>query len=698
MRLFFIQILLISSTFSFSQELTDGMTFYLSQDLQYTDRVYESDIDRSYHTKFNDGKYQIFTKDSSLIFNEKFDYYPSYSGNSFFKGKSGEKNYVFSPKKKLIIEINPRLSPYISDLKVVTSTMLGDTLIWYKENHYLNLKGEIIFASDYYSESSTENKKQVLKTETDAFFEDKGYFDQMAVEDYDDGIKEQIILRDLKNNFLNHEEFDYVENTSDGVNFGSYNEKIEERYFVIRKNKKYGILSSLGKYVLPTKFDYIEFLDSEYDKIPDEFPFIKAYLGKTCYVFNIKGHGIFQNDYLSRDSYAYNQDDDLGIGSNFIGFEIEYKNKKGLLQQNGHLILPPIFDRYDFFQFKRTSEHFSLIDCPKDLTLKSSCSFYPYNEYFIGKLNKEKESHFYASNGQFLNKYKIDYLDDYTKNGFLLYDFNGKYGLIGPSACEILKPEFESIQLFKGAKNSFIVSTEEENYFIDDKGTKLFGESFSTAYFVDTIYAVVYAKSAYGLMDVYKSNTEIKWILKPEFETMEAIEKKNNEYRSSFTNYIVSVNGKFGIIDTNSNYLLPLEYSQILVMDKFIYTVKNKKHGLVKQNYLDDIVHELIPNSYDSLFNTGNNYGDFFVKKNEKWAFYNIHDKKEGTAFEFDGIDLIRNLRSHVVVSKKGKWGVLDSNYNWFVDAKYKKIYYDAVSKEFECLKENGEKDCFFKK
>jgi hypothetical protein len=137
-----------------------------------------------------------------------------------------------------------------------------------------------------------------------------------------------------------------------------------------------------------------------------------------------------------------------------------------------------------------------------------------------------------------------------------------------------------------------------------------------------------------------------------------------------------------------------MEYDHIKKYGNYFVSSLNGKKGLISQRY-----EVLLDPQYDSLFAL--NYGQLWLaQKRGKWGL--IEPGAEGTQervpFELDEVQLKETYYSYHTVKKNGKWGVLDDKFRWFIEPKYEYIKYDPVSKEFECLKENKQNDCYFLK
>ncbi len=605
--------------------------------------------------------------------------------SSFYKAKQGENFIILNKNSDFKFVIDTKFNSFykFEDLKVIISNLSEDTIIELEPFTYLNLKSEIIFSSNGYYETKNIKKKYVFTSELDEYFLDPGGFSEIPVEDYDDILKKHIFIRDNKSNFLLHEEFDMLENTFE--NFYEESSSYREVYYIVKKNGKFGVLSSLGKYILPTKFNKVQFVEDEMRINQPDYLRIKAVYGKGICIYNEKGEGIFQNEYLSKSEESHLYAEDMGSNYYFDGYETNYKGKKGLLQSNGHLILPPIFDGYDYFDFRNSEK----ITCPADLSLKSSCENYPYFQYFTGINRKTRERHFYAPNGQFLNKFEIDYISEVNKNGYVLYENANQFGLIGPGACEIIKSSSDYIQMFAGDKNIFIVANDTSAKFIGAKGEKLFKEQIYFANFLDSRHAQVGTINGVGLMDVEKSENEINWKIKPEFATLDLI---NDVVLNNKSIFKISLNGKEGIIDEDNKTIIEPFEGMLFFEDSYIIPYVGQKYGL-----MDFTKNVCLKNEYDLVKKLNNNL--WKVKFQENYAIYDIAKKEFSTRFSFKSIEQIKtNMGEFFIVENEYGFGIYRSNLEHFLETNYRKIKFDNVSYEFECYKENGEKDCFFVK
>ncbi len=664
---------LLSSFASFSQPLTDGMIF--------------EQVDSSYYFRYDQGKFSFYNKDSTAIFEQQFDEFPARLNYDFYLGRAKDNYFVFQPVKKFIYPLDAKHKGlYIpQQVNVVRSSLSHDTLIRLKEFYFINLEGELVFEADAYSEMSDKNKKYIYITETDGM-QLEGMLENTPENELDDYLKEQKRIWELENDFFKKESFDGIESAYDGFFEYSSTLTLSERFTVVRKGKKAGVVSSVGKYIIPPAYSYIEFVEEEFDYQPEGVPYlIKAFDGTTCHVYNERGVKLFESNYLQRD-FSYLNPYEMGYDSYFNGLETRNKKKVGLIHRNGREILPPVYEHYDYFDFNRAT-YMNFSESP-DKT--ASCDAYPFKQYFIG-IDERKVRHFYAPNGQKLNSISLSYIDNYTKSGYFSFEYEGLYGLAKPGACILKKAEFSYIDLFPGSRDLFIVNTEENVYFIDGKGERLFGKNFDHAYFLDTTYAVVIDEGYSGLMQVKESATEIKWNIQPQYDNMISA----TVYKQLHPCFIVKKNNKVGIVDAYNKILVPLEFEKIEIYNSNFMTYKNGKRGLINTE-LDP----LIDNRYDSLIQISYTL-TWLGKKGGKWAFLEVgrsNSEQVKTAFEFEDYQTQSGTYDYYIVKKNGKWGVLNRQYVWFIEPNYEFIKYDSLSKEFECLKSDRQNDCYFVK
>ena len=125
-----------------------------------------------------------------------------------------------------------------------------------------------------------------------------------------------------------------------------------------------------------------------------------------------------------------------------------------------------------------------------------------------------------------------------------------------------------------------------------------------------------------------------------------------------FQNQIVCKNDKFGVIDTNGKYIIPVIYDNLERIDgdntRFIIKVNNK-YGIISHNN-----HLLLPCIYDTIVR--NKYV-FSVCSNNKWGVFDYNLKSiVSTEYEILVKDDNCNDKRPILVSKNGYYGILNIN------------------------------------
>lgn len=690
MKVALFSFVIIIVNYTNAQSFVDGASLYINIS---TTNSYE--IDSSYHTKMKGESWSFFDKDSNQIFQEFFDDYPFHLGASNFKMKNKKGNFIVNPKTKKIIQIDSKYKTRydFNDISLAISTLSNDTLIKLK-NDFINFKNEILVNGDLFTSHKNYKKDGVpyvkgyaIKDEIDLFFEDEGYFDQMDTSEYDDGIRDYLFIQKNKNSYLKNLVFDDVAMIDEELYHSTTQtfSDFTEHYFIAKKNGKYGVISTLGKTILPFEFSNINSIFQEHLMLFNHSILFKATRNNMDEIYDSKGHFLFASNYINEDEY-------MEFYGNFSygyyeGLVTRNKNKVGIISLNGIEVIPTKYEYYDVLDFKLNEQ----IKAEKT-NKSSSCNKYEYEQYFLG-INESNQNYsydFYAPNGQFLNHFDVDGFESFNNRGYICYYKGDFYGLIGPGARTVLDAKYQSISVFSGERDIFSVSTDSTSYFVDGKGEKLFkGEVSGT--FVDGSYAVIYQNGGYGLMDVNKSIDTISWTIQPKYDNIEPLglyQITNDPY------FTIKKGDKFGLVNSFDKELLPIVYDQISISDNLILTVKNGKYGL--QQFHSSRNHTVLPNEYDKILYLRSSL--FKVQKGNKLALYHQYDKKFVCDFDYESIENIPSNNYSLLVKKNGKTGVMSEQGKIVVEPIYTSIKFDVVSNEYECLKENGQKDCFFVK
>ena len=662
-----------------AQPAQENMTSYLN--ISFGENPF---YDTNYHVKLKEGKWAFFNKDSVKICPESADDYPSSLGFSFFKFQNEKGNFVFSPKSGKFLCINKDYSKYYSfyDMHLQISTISSDTLI--KIGFYtVNFKNEILLPGDSYTEANV-GKKIAVKSEIENYLEDPGQnWQEVDSSEYDDFTKEMVFIKKHKNNILCKDIYDeaypiydemYFDNSS---NFPSF----DERIFMLKKNGKFGLVSSVGKVILPFEFSSIRFINQEHLMIFKHKPFFKARRNGKDEIYDTQGNYLFTNNDIELEAYfdPYGNFDYTYLEA----FLSNKKGKKGLISLNGSEILPMKYDYYDLINFRGESN----IEVKNKASFNVDCKSYPFNEYLLGFNKKSKLYDFYAPNGQFLNQFEIEYFENFNRNGYLTYMNNDKYGLIGPGACSVISPSSNYIDVFKGSRDIFTIDTDTTSYFINSKNERLFGNDIEGR-FLDSSFALARKSGSAGIIDVKKSIDSLFWVIPPTYTNIELFSSQTFNENPTFK---VFSNGKSGILTSENELLMPIKYDEINLQNSIIISKLENKYGLSVFKGK-----ELLPHDFDLIQNF--NYAFYIVTKNKLFILYNIEKRKFINEIQYEEIQLIKNNYKFILVKNNGKFGLINFEGIEILPTIYQSISYDTVSDEFECIKDKSQKDCFFLK
>lgn len=254
------------------------------------------------------------------------------------------------------------------------------------------------------------------------------------------------------------------------------------------------------------------------------------------------------------------------------------------------------------------------------------------------------------------------------KEGTLLVKIDSKYGVININGAEIIDVKYDSISAdnyydaqTKSKKAGFIVSEKtEEGYrygYINYKGKRILKPEFTKIERVneiqgDDIYFVAYKNGQAGLM---KNN---KCLTNYEFE--------NIEYNLSNNLFIAQRNSKKGVMDTNGDIIVNTEYDELSFGGEYINVTKDNELAIL------DINGNKIQNS-DIVSLSKTKDSSFYIAIDNN-NLYTVLDNNKNNLLN-DKYDYIEYLgKSHFIVSKDRKSGIIDNNNNVLVDIKYNSV------------------------
>lgn len=676
-KILFLALLSLSASPLLAQLLEGEFPYYLNDD--------------SCYVKIENEEFFVYSKAGQKLYNQGFDIYPVSISGDFFKAKKGNQVYVICPKTKFLFHLHPDYLKYKSydDLQLAISSLSKDTLVKVAWGVFVDFNNVLYAPGEGIYPEKGRDKKYRLMDDVDRFFADPGALPEDSSQ-YDDYIRELFFIKAHRSNFLSSQVYDA--NYDESMDYFEGGESIkqgfalcDERYFIMRQNKKVGLVSSLGKNILPFEFDEIFYIQQEHLMQSELFPMICAKRNKMVEIYSATGKFIGKVEKMSYDSYF----EPYGLinYSYYEGFVIGDYKKAGIMSTKGDLIVPPLYPHYDIIDFKIRD----YVPIAKNMKDKAECGKYPFETYFLGFDQKARKYDFYAPNGQFLSTLIADEIVDYNRFGYLQYGINNQFGLLGPGACPLLPPSDNYIELFKGNRVIFLVSTDTTSYLVDEKMKPLFGTDYY-AQFVDTTFAIVSKGGKSGLIDVNKSLSTFSWVIPNKYDDITFFYAN---YKQVF--FKVKENEKYGlrgIYDEKEYEFLPVKYNSITQIGSCLVTQIGSHYGLMNFQWGDGDKAVILPHEYDMITEFSTYL--LLIKKNGKTALYDYYNKRFVTGFDYDEIKKIPNEYQNFEVLRNGKSGIISSDGHVLIKTEYQKIRFDSISYEFECFKENKTVDCFF--
>ncbi len=462
------------------------------------------------------------------------------------------------------------------------------------------------------------------------------------------------------------------------------NEDIQEKYFLLFQDDKYGVIDEYGDIIIdpiyyniiipnPSKavficnYDYINETEEYKTKIINELG--EEIFTKYEQVSQIRIEETHGNNPYEKSVLKYKKNDKYGL-INYQGKQITkpiyddiksvgYKegelvvkkdDKYGLIDKNGKTIVKFEYDDikcdgyytqksgYDlsgYITSVKTSEglKFGYIDNNKKEVLKPE-----YNEvYRIIEIQDDNNTFIIAyRNGQAgvikNNKNIIDFsyqeiiYNDY--NNVFLIEKNKLYGVVNLNGNMILEPKYSSIY-FEGI---YIVADQNEVY--DTLGNKIEETKYSSVFHTtnDNYYITCDNNDLYGI-----SNKEKQTLVENEYLYIEY----------TFDDYFICSkdNEKFGLINSQGQVLIDFNY-------KNIQRIENANIILTNNNTI-----ELYNNKINKIISTNNaeiyTYPDYIKIYSSTLLKY----------FDLNGKEIIKNNFLNIE-NKNGKWGLVDKANN----------------------------------
>ncbi len=279
----------------------------------------------------------------------------------------------------------------------------------------------------------------------------------------------------------------------------------------------------------------------------------------------------------------------------------------------------------------------------------------------------------------FLKKDKKTSKTKNITNSYQLVFTNNKWGIINSKGEFVINPTYnEMLTIPDSTKAIFIYQTNVDytngtykSKAINDKSEVLFSgyDSVEAIQNIDSTGSVFYDTNTlkvskdgkYGLI-----NFEGKELLKPEYDSIETLNKIKNCY-------VTTKNNLKGLVDNAGNVIIDNTYADIKPLtDKYEngFVVKNNssQYGLVnytKQTVLECKYNEILPVTGSDMYVVKNNDSLELVKKGDE------------SVLKLTGYDDVVSIDGENIIVKKGNnYGVIDTEGNTVLNAEYQDLSY----------------------
>lgn len=448
-------------------------------------------------------------------------------------------------------------------------------------------------------------------------------------------------------------------------------------YILASKNQLYGIYNQEGKEVIPSKFTLIKAsYNSDYliVKQLDKMGVIDFSMKIIIPITYQNLEQAFSEDpknqrYTAQKDNKYgliNQKNEVLVPFKYeniqivnLGYLVTLNGKKGLINASQEWLIDPVYNDLsvnysttdEFSAKKATGWGWTNYDKKEIVPFVYDSPLESFQNGFA-KVQKNRKYGLVDRDGKEVIKPQYDYIESFQKDGLTRVSINNKYGLINKSNTVICPFKYsniggldEKIGLRRVTVSNGVDYRNRREGFIDSKGKEI----------IKPIYINV---GYFDYKEKIKVTTEEGKILTLNSLGELQTEIGYEEVQSLYKLKIVTSNSKYGLINENGKFLIPIEYESLNPVgydekSNILSFKKNDKWGLI--DFSGKVVVEPV---YDSHFSKIGKSG-LSVKKGELFGILDLNFK-EKTPFEYAYLesfsyDLLK-------AQKNQKFGLIDEN------------------------------------
>lgn len=375
------------------------------------------------------------------------------------------------------------------------------------------------------------------------------------------------------------------------------------------EHRKRGVIDSLGNVILPPIYDEIYDYDSTFLMTKNK-----------KYSFLSRNSNVPKDTIVEYDKYKF-------LSSEPYYFAVQLDSEWGIVNSSGKLILSLSFQDISLsptYNYTDTSKFISIVRNNK-----------------IGLLN-------FSLNELFPTEFTTIRIIHENKNYFFIVGKDEKLGIYNAELNLIAPFKYDRISLTMG-KNAFIVEENEKYGVLDFKGNVIVESEYDMITAVGNNTYTIHKDNKYGIYDINFN------------EIYPLILDDNLHFYSKgikYPFYIIKKGDKFGVYNSEKQTILEAKYFRLFFNQSkpyFVVTFEGKK-GILDENFK-----EIIQLNYEQVYILNAEIGLYAVGERGKMGVIN----SEGEVvipFEYDKITRCNTKGvTHFIVIKNQKTGIIDS-------------------------------------
>lgn len=369
-------------------------------------------------------------------------------------------------------------------------------------------------------------------------------------------------------------------------------------------------------------------------------------------------------------------------------FLLYENNKMGVIDKQGKILIEPI---YESIQIPNPSK--DVFICLYDYDSQTE----NYKTKTLNAKNEEIFTQYEKVMAISLNGIASDI--PYEKS-VLIYQKNGKYGLINFEGKVIVKEKYDEIQGLTYKEGEFLVKKDDKYGVINLKGAQIIKPEYNTI-IADNYYdeqnkyklaGYIVGKNVDSAYKYGYINNKGKILLKPQYTSINRIIDINDEKNVYL---IVQDKTKIGLIK-NKEIIIDFNYKELEYNqdNNIIIAKQNAKLGILNLQGK-----EILQVEYDELSINGIY---IYTKNGNEEKYFNI-DGQEIENQNYKSISQIEDGKFYVIMDENSLYGVLNKEKETLIQPQYSYLeylfedYFIAYNKELGIINSKGEKVIDFK-